>query len=785
MIPILYKANELEFTSNGIGPLADAITCDVIEERNGVYELEMQYPIDGIHYSDLSEDRYIYATVSDNSTNKQAFKIYKITRPINGVVTVYAEHISYLLNKIIIMPYTAGSCAEALTRLPNFTVDTCPFTFTTDKRVDAEFTVTEPTPVRSLLGGSSGSILDVYGKGEYEFDMWNVRLLTNRGRNDNVVLLYGKNITELERTTDMTNVYTGIVPFWKGGDDDVVTLPEKVIWSDKADTYSYKIAKVVDFSSDWEGAPTFVQLRARANNYISKNEGWKIKDNIKVSFVNLADTVEFKDKASLMRVRLCDTVTVRYTKLGVDVEAKVVKTNWNTLKNRYNEIEIGEASSSFYKAIVEENVNPIIENTSNFLQDELRRQGKLLSGGLGGYVVLNRDADGTPRELLVMNTPDKETATEILVINKNGIGFTDRYGGTPNSAWTLDGSFSANFIKTGAINANLITTGYMKFDRALGGTLKLGGTVNGTTGKNGTLIVYDSTDKECGRWGANGISIIRGNITLGVFAAGSGRTGSSKTESTSGAGAKITNDGRVYAGSLDLYYGKSGNTNLFSHISADPDKAGRLNIYRGAVLGGEKATGRSYAHGLTVFGGPKCETSGKTQGFVTQTDSYFLASAEFENSTLSEDKYCVTVKHGLRCTRKAGPWALFVDNQGYIYNSFCYSHTTGKERTHSDRRLKKNIEPISIDESKKFIYGLRPTKYSYKEDDDNEIRHGFIAQDVLEVADWSIVSEFKQDDIDYLALEYQQIIADLVNVVQAQHKEIEELKEAVYGKASN
>lgn len=461
MIPVLYASTETMFTTNGIGRLADAISCTVTEERNGIYELEMEYPIDGIHFSEIHEDRIIFAKPYDGAMVNQAFRIYKISRPISGVVTVSAEHISYLLNKMVVMPFTASSCREAMSSIAANAASECPFTFTTDKEVNAQFNLEEPKPIRSLLGGEQGSILGVYGTGEYEFNNFDVILRVNRGQNRGVTLRYGKNITDLVRSTDMTNAYTGIVPFWKN-DETIVTLPERVVFSTHTSDFAYRIIKPVDFSSEWDAPPTWGQLRARAQKYVKDNEGWVLNDNISVSFVNLADTLEYEDVANLEQVHLCDVIKIIYTKLGVEVEAKVVKTEWNVLKDRYNKIEIGNTRTNLYQTITEETSDVIIPQVTSHMQSALAYAQKLMQGGLGGYVVTTTNADGEPQEILIMNTPDINTATKVMRWNLGGIAFSDGYDAVPRTAWTIDGHFVADFIDTGTLTADIIRTGIIQ-----------------------------------------------------------------------------------------------------------------------------------------------------------------------------------------------------------------------------------------------------------------------------------------------------------------------------------
>ena len=445
MIPILYEANETDFTSNGLGRLSDAISCKVIEEHNSVYELEMQYHLDGIHYSDITKDRLILAKPFEGGKN-QVFHIHKVGKPINGIVTVYAEHISYLLNRMAVKPFTAGSCAGALAEMEDNFVTSCPFTFWTDKEVTAEMKVIEPHTARELLGGMQGSILDTYGKGDYEFDNFVVKLHSSRGTDKGVSFHYGKNITSLTNESDIQNAYTGIVPYWKDSEDNVELLDELVVWSSHKSDYFYPLIKIVDFSSDFDTKPTQAQLRSKANTYVTKNSGWNPTSNIKISFVALWQTEEYKNVANLERVQMGDTVTVIYDKLGVNVKMRVVKTDYNVLAERYNSIEVGDASTNLAKAVAETDKN--LDETADEITSEYKKAvahaTKMIQGGLGGHVVFNTDAQGHPNELLIMDTDNKATAVNVWRFNLGGLGFSDHgYDGPFDKiALTMDGQIN-------------------------------------------------------------------------------------------------------------------------------------------------------------------------------------------------------------------------------------------------------------------------------------------------------------------------------------------------------
>lgn len=463
MIPILFETTESTFTTNGIGRMADAISCVVSEERNGPFELTLVYPMTGIHYGELTEDRILFVSPRPGASG-QAFRIYKISKPLNGRVTVYARHISYQLNKIVVMPFTAGTCTAAFANMATYAVGECPFTFWTDKQVTANFSVTIPSTIRSVLGGQQGSILDAFGTGEYEWDNWTVKFHLHRGNDNGVTIRYGKNLTDLKNDTNIENVYTAIVPYF-ANENTVVTLPERVMYGEHIHDYTNIMAVPVDFSNQFQNeVPTEAQLRTAAQRYLNQSENWKISQNITVSFVSLADTEEYKDIAALQRVNLCDTVTIIHPKLGVEAHAKVVKVKYDALNERYNELTLGDTKTNLSQAIVE--ASGIMETvpTKTALQQAIEHATQLITGGLGGHIVINRNADGEPEEILIMDTDDIETAVNVWRWNLGGLGHSSNgYNGPfDDVAITQDGSINATMITSGNMNAQYLTAGVIR-----------------------------------------------------------------------------------------------------------------------------------------------------------------------------------------------------------------------------------------------------------------------------------------------------------------------------------
>lgn len=488
MIPILYSPTESNFTTNGLGGLADCISCEVTEERNGAYTMEIVYPIDGLHFSDITHSSIIKAIPSDGAT-EQLFRVYKISKPLNGKVTIEAEHISYQLSFIPVSPFTASNCAGALSGLVSHSMETNPFTVWTDKETSATYKQTLPASFRSQLGGVQGSILDVYG-GEYEFDNYTVKLHASRGADNGVTLRYGKNITDIKQEENIENTITGICPYWTDSDGNTVT--GDIQYAEGADNFPYKRTVVMDFSGDYENQPTKAELEAHARSYISSNRVGVPRISIDVSFIALWQTEEYKNIANLERVKLCDTVTVEFEKLGISAKAKVVETVYDVLKERYTSIEIGESRTDLASTLSEMQSAVNQTPTEGFMRQAINHANSLLSGGLGGHVVINRNANGEPNEILIMDTDDKDTAVNVIRMNVNGIGFsTTGYDGDYATAWTIDGHFNADFIKAGTINAIDITGSHITGVLMEGSTARFGSGNLQTTLSYGPSIGFD------------------------------------------------------------------------------------------------------------------------------------------------------------------------------------------------------------------------------------------------------------------------------------------------------
>lgn len=472
----LFSSTATSWTSQGLGEIG-ATRCLVTEERNGMYELEMDVPITDKHYSDITLGCLILVKPNPYE-NPEPFRIYQINRPMKGLVTINAAHISYDLSKIADKPFTATSITQTMTRLKSYAATTCPFTFGTDKSVAANFKVAEPRSIRSLLAGSEGSVLDVYGTGEWKFNGHSCYLYLNRGQNRGVTIRYGKNLTDLKQEENNANVYSKLYPYWADTNGNLVVLPETTLDINANGNGTL----VYDMSDRWETAPTMSDLRTAAQAYIDNNDLGTPVVNLTLSFVQVSELI--RDA-----IYLCDTLSVEFPALGVSAQAKVIKTVYDALLDRYDSIEVGSVKKTFAQTIANLQDQSVIGDTGkSVMQAAIDKATALITGNAGkSNLILNdTDSDGIPNELLFLDTMDIDTAVHVWRWNINGLGYSaNGYGGPYGLAIT---GLNEDGYPEGAIVADFITAGTLNADLVKAGSLESTNYVANTTGFSFNLI---------------------------------------------------------------------------------------------------------------------------------------------------------------------------------------------------------------------------------------------------------------------------------------------------------
>lgn len=347
MIPILFEKNETAFADNGIGRLRDCLTCTVTEERNGIYECDFEYPVTGANYEKIICGRFVGVT-HDETGDIQPFEIVGQSRPINGIVSFHAVHLSYRQSQMTVYGSNINSISDAFALLQT-AAPSNPFLYETDITSSAYFAAADGTPrtVRQMLGGVKGSILDAYG-GEYEWDGWKVILHSARGQMRDFSIRYGVNLLEYNDEISYQQTFTSCVAFWIGADGT------KVITTASLGEEGYNgndICVPLDLSDKFENQPTTSALQTEALSYMRRNQNNVPAQSINVNFVRLSEMGEFSAFQDLLKCSLCDTVNVYFPMYNVNASFKIVKAVWNVLKGRYDSMELGTLSTTLSEAL--------------------------------------------------------------------------------------------------------------------------------------------------------------------------------------------------------------------------------------------------------------------------------------------------------------------------------------------------------------------------------------------------------------------------------------------------
>lgn len=450
--------------TNGLGQITP-IEAIVSEELNGIYEASISVSATDKHFGDLSVGGILKMPVND-AGNEQLFRINAITKPMNGICTLECSHITYDLNKVAVKPFTSTGAVATKNAMMSNMIGSYPFTMTTDMtNTTSKFTLDIPRSFRECLGGYEGSLLDVF-RCEYEYDNLTVKMLAHRGSDNGVRISYGKNLTDFSQDEQMDNVYTSVLGYAVVND---TTYTGNVYHKIQA---TYPKVMIVDFSSDYEtdATPTTAELTAKAQAYAQANDIEVPKVNMEISFVPLYQTEEYKNIAPLERVSLGDTVHVYFEKLGVEAPARVIRTEWNVLLNRYESVELGKAKANLNTIINEatQQTKTDVAQSQGFLEGQLNQMASLIINGLGLHRTLVATEGGGYRIYLHNKETLAQSDTQYIFTAEGFLVSTD-YGQTWNAGFDSQGNAVLNSLATITLKALEIN----------GGTIT-GSVINGT-----------------------------------------------------------------------------------------------------------------------------------------------------------------------------------------------------------------------------------------------------------------------------------------------------------------
>ena len=356
MIPRLYDFDELAFTSLGIGPMTDIISCKTTEVRNGECLLEAEYPTSGLRASSICELRFIGAPYDD--TNKiQPFLIYKVKRGLK-TMKIYAKHVGMINNNLYIdgRMNTAMTVIQRFAQLKNSIIGysyvsngtrvyrypghASVLSYYTDIGDEIQTDIKTPVRVRDYIQGADGSIADYLEYGEVKYDKWQLQFLRARGSNTGVVYRYGVNIKDIEGETSSAEAYTGAV-IYSTFDND---LNYKPYWWTENSTTPVGILpnyKLVDLTPKMKADTVFSTRADQRNTAEMKKKYWTVANNITLTGYELSKMAEYAGRMPPRHIGLCDTIKVIYEPLNVSQNIKVTKLVYDVLKEQYTSITLG------------------------------------------------------------------------------------------------------------------------------------------------------------------------------------------------------------------------------------------------------------------------------------------------------------------------------------------------------------------------------------------------------------------------------------------------------------
>ncbi|XZL12020.1 phage tail spike protein [Clostridium perfringens] len=370
----VYDSKEIKFVNNGLAILDnELIRCEVQEVLNGLYTLELEYPINNKNVDYLIEGNIIK---TNTPSGEQPFRIYRTVKNLDTII-VYANHIFFDLQSNFLMDcrYKFATGQQAFEDILNSTLCKHNFTCTSNITERNNAYYIRKNPVEAILT-EENSIINLY-KGELLRDKFKIVFNDSIGKDNNVIIEYRKNLLGLEKDEDISQVVTRLIPTGLTAKDSIIMLDEVYVDSSLINNYINPVVKEIHYSDLKEDAEKGItiesikeQLKVRALRLFSNEHIDLPKVNYKINFLDLSLTEEYKDFKSLEKVKLADVVTVRHKDLKIDVKRKVIKYKWDSLTKSYIEIELGDLESTLSNDIgnINSKINTIEKNNKNVVE---------------------------------------------------------------------------------------------------------------------------------------------------------------------------------------------------------------------------------------------------------------------------------------------------------------------------------------------------------------------------------------------------------------------------------
>lgn len=517
MIPVIFKPGEKDFTTNGLGRLIDATRCEITEEANGKYELEMDYPAIS-RFSDYFENGY---QIKAKPNDLEEYHIFEIKQTFKDTFTnsivIYAQSRTYKLGnrQVRLVTVDNRNGAEAMKLIEQNMDEPCDIKLYSDINT-ASSTTFEARNVLNCIAGEQGSLLQYWG-GEIKREPFKLSLLRRRGRDNVGTVRYGKDLKGLTIKFDWQSIVTKVLPFAElqsGADGTSQRIYGNAVKSEYITKYPDVYAQYVQFTED-QGVKDLSSLNKVAGKYFTTlyPGSDKPKVSIELEIEKLTDSEEAKEFAKMRNYNLFDTFTVYHKLYDIDIQTKVTGIVYDALAEKTIKITAGDIQVAFYKQQSQDFQEAIKTLTKKeYMSDFVDYITDLINGVEGGSI--RQYPKNRPNTHYYLDTESTDTAKDVIAINHKGIGFSRTgWKGPFKNAWGINGILNADFIGAGKIKSNIFETSF----NSCGDILRM---VNGTLQAwNNKKKIMELTKKGMEFWnGSSHIGTIgtKGNPFPGV-----------------------------------------------------------------------------------------------------------------------------------------------------------------------------------------------------------------------------------------------------------------------------
>jgi phage minor structural protein len=466
MTPVLYEPRETDFSHNGLGFLSDTTRCDVTEEANGKYELELEYPLLS-RFSSYFDNGYQIKAKPNDQEEYHIFEIKNTYKDsVNNSILIYAQSRTYKLGnrEVQHVEIKSKNGASAMASIEQGMDEPSDIKLYSDITTTSS-TVFEARNVLNCIAGEQGSLLQYWG-GEMKREPFKFSLLRRRGRDKVGTVRYGKDLQGLKIKFDWASIVTKVLPYadlQNDGDGTTKRIYGSPVLSELVKNYPDIYCRHIQFTEE-QGVKDLASLNRVAKNYFKSinPDSDKPKISIELEIEKLTDSEEAKEFSKIKNYGLFDTFSVYHGLYDIEIDTKITSVVYDSLNEKNKSIHAGDARLAFYQQQnyeLQETIKTLAKK--GYMSEFVDYVTSIISGNDGGHVIWwpkNR-----PTDLFFCDQPELENAKQVLRINKSGVGFSSNgWKGPFGTAWTLDGIFVADYITAGILKGILVEGNLLK-----------------------------------------------------------------------------------------------------------------------------------------------------------------------------------------------------------------------------------------------------------------------------------------------------------------------------------